>query len=258
MEYASTFGIKVIQHAEDHSLTEGGVANEGAIGTMLGLKPMPGAAEEIAVRRDIALAEYLGLPVHIAHISVAGAVRAVREAKERGVQVTCEATPHHFCLTDAAVEEFDTNTKMNPPLRSAADVEECIRGLADGTIDCIATDHAPHHADKKNVEFDLAAFGVVGLETCIGLTLDKLVHREHIDLKRMVELLAVNPAKVIGVDRGHLGAGAAADVTIFDPEAQWTVNPAKFKSLSRNTPFDGWRLRGRPDGVVVGGRAMLP
>ena len=258
MEYASTFGVKVIQHAEDHSLTAGGVANEGAIGTMLGLKPMPAAAEEIAVRRDIALAEYLKLPVHIAHISVAGAVLAVREAKERGVQVTCEVTPHHFSLTDAAVEEFDTNTKMNPPLRSAADLEACVLGLADGTIDCIATDHAPHHVDKKNLEFDLAAFGVVGLETCVGLVLDKLVQSGQIDLKRMVELLAVNPAKIIGVDRGHLGAGAVADITIFDPEVQWTVNPAKFKSLSRNTPFEGWRLRGKPAGIVFGGKPILP
>ncbi|HUX07395.1 MAG TPA: dihydroorotase [Acidobacteriota bacterium] len=258
MEYASTFGIKVIQHAEDHSLTEGGVANEGAIGTMLGLSPMPGVAEEIIVRRDIALAEYLKLPVHIAHISVAGAVRAVREAKERGVQVTCEVTPHHFTLSDAAIEEFDTNTKMNPPLRAAEDVEECARGLADGTIDCIATDHAPHHVDKKNLEFDLAAFGITGLETCVGLTFDRLVHREFFDFNRMVELLAVNPAKIIGLDRGHLTVGAEAFVTILDPEAEWTVRAEASKSLSRNTPFDGWRLKGAPAGVVIGGKAILP
>lgn len=258
MEYASTFGIKVIQHAEDHSLTEGGVANEGAIGTMLGLSPMPGVAEEIIVRRDIALAEYLKLPVHIAHISVAGAVRAVREAKERGVQVTCEVTPHHFTLSDAAIEEFDTNTKMNPPLRAAEDVEECARGLADGTIDCIATDHAPHHVDKKNLEFDLAAFGITGLETCVGLTFDRLVHREFFDFNRMVELLAVNPAKIIGLDRGHLTVGAEAFVTILDPDAEWTVRAEASKSLSRNTPFDGWRLKGAPAGVVIGCKAILP
>jgi len=258
MEYASTFGIPIIQHAEDHTLTDDGVANEGAMGSMLGLRPMPAVAEEIAVRRDIALAEYLGLPVHIAHISVAGAVNAVREAKARGVAVTCEVTPHHFSLTEAAIEEFNTNTKMNPPLRSSADVEECVRGLADGTIDCIATDHAPHHIDKKNVEFDLAAFGIVGLETCVGLTFDMLVHRGFIDYKRMVELLSVNPAKILDLDLGHLSPGAVADITILDPEAEWSVRPEKFKSLSRNSPFEGWRLKGAPAGVIIGGKAISP
>jgi dihydroorotase len=258
MEYASTFGVRVIQHAEDHALTEGGVANEGAMATMLGLRAMPAAAEEIIVRRDIALSEYLGLPVHIAHISAAGAVRAVREAKERGVRVTCEVTPHHFTLTDAAIEDFDTNTKMNPPLRGAADLEECIHGLGDGTIDCIATDHAPHHVDRKNLEFDLAAFGIIGLETCVGLAFDRLVNRGLIDIKRMVELLAVSPAKVIGLDRGHLSVGGEAYVTILDPEREWTVRAERMKSLSRNTPFDGWRLKGAPAGVVVGGKPIIP
>ena len=256
MEYASTFGATVIQHAEDHSLTEKGVANEGAMASMLGLSSMPSVAEETIVRRDIALAEYLQLPVHIAHISVAGAIQAVRDAKARGVKVTCEVTPHHFTLTDAAIEEFDTNAKMNPPLRSAADVEECVRGLQDGTIDCIATDHAPHHVDKKNLEFDIAAFGIVGLETCVGLTFDQLVHREFIDLSRMVELLAVNPAKILNLDRGSLSVGSSADITILDPEKEWTVRPESFKSLSRNTPFSGWRLKGAARGVVIGGKPL--
>jgi dihydroorotase len=258
MEYASTFGVKVIQHAEDHTLTEGGVANEGAMATMLGLRTMPAAAEEIIVRRDIALAEYLNLPVHIAHISCAGAVRAVREAKERGVPVTCEVTPHHFTLTDAAIEDFDTNTKMNPPLRTATDREECLAGLVDGTIDCIATDHAPHHADRKNLEFDLAAFGITGLETCVGLAFERLVHKDLIDVKRMVELLAVNPARIIGLDRGHLSPGAVAYVTILDPEREWTVRAEKMKSLSLNTPFDGRRLKGSAAGVVIAGKPILP
>ncbi len=256
MEYASTFGATVIQHPEDHSLTAGGVANEGAVGTMLGLRPMPAVAEEIAVRRDIALAEYLGLPVHFAHISVAGAVRAIREAKDRGVKVTCEVTPHHFTLTEGAIEEFDTNAKMNPPLRSTLDVEECVRGIQDGTVDCIATDHAPHHIDKKNIEFDIAAFGVVGLETCVGLALDRLVHRGFIDMTRLVELLAVNPAKILGLDRGHLSPGASADVTILDPEKKWTVRSAKFKSRSRNTPFEGWELNGTSTSIIVTGNVI--
>lgn len=254
MEYASVFGIQVIQHAEDHGLTDKGVANEGTMCTMLGLRPMPAVAEEIIVRRDIALAEYLKLPVHIAHISTAGAVRAVREAKHRGVPVTCEVTPHHFSLTDAAIEEFDTNTKMNPPLRSAADVEECVLAVKDGTIDCIATDHAPHHIDRKNCEFDIAAFGVIGLETCVGLALDRLVHRGFIDIVRLVELLSLNPARILNLKGGHLSTGAPADVTIFDPDKTWTVHPERFKSRSKNTPFNGWELKGAPVGVVAAGR----
>jgi len=188
--------------------------------------------------------------------SAAGAVRAVREAKDRGVAVTCEVTPHHFTLTDAALEEFDTNAKMNPPLRTAADVEECLKGLADGTIDAVATDHAPHHIDRKNCEFDVAAFGVVGLETCVGLVLDRLVSQELIDARRMVELLALNPARILGLDRGRLGPGAVADVTILDPAAQWTVRAERFRSRSRNTPFDGWRLKGAPAGVIVSGKVV--
>lgn len=258
MEYAATFGVKVIQHAEDHSLTDKGVANEGVMASMLGLRPMPAIAEEIIVRRDIALSEYLDLPVHIAHISTAGAIRAVREAKDRGVKVTCEVTPHHFTLTDSAIEEFDTNTKMNPPLRSAADVEECVRGIQDGAIDCIATDHAPHHIDRKNCEFDIAAFGIVGLETCVGLALDRLVHRDFIHLPRLVELLSYNPSRILNLEGGHLSAGAQADVTIIDPRKEWTVRTERFKSRSRNSPFEGWDLTGAPAGVVVAGKYIMP
>jgi dihydroorotase len=208
--------------------------------------------------RDIAIAEYLDLPIHFAHISTAGAIRAIREAKARGVKVSCEVTPHHFALTQWAVREFDTNAKMNPPLRSASDVEEIIKGIADGTVDCIATDHAPHHIDKKNCEFDIAAFGIVGLETALGLTVTELVDKVHIDFKRMIELLSVNPAKIISAEGGSLTKGGPADITIFDPEKQWTVHASRFKSKSRNTPFDGATLKGAPAGVVVDGTVILP
>lgn len=257
MEYASTFSLKIIQHAEDHELTAGGTANEGEMATTIGLKPMPAVAEDIIVNRDIALAEYLGLPVHIAHISTRGALRAVRAAKERGVHVTCEITPHHFTLTHWAAAEFDTNTKMNPPLRAQDDLQACLEALKDGTIDAIATDHAPHHVDRKNCEFDLASFGIVGLETAIGLTITQLVEKGIIDLKRMVELLSVNPSNILGLKHGSLKTGSLADVTIIDPARKWQVRAGKFKSRSRNTPFEGWELTGAPAGVVVGGVARM-
>lgn len=254
MEYTSTFGATIIQHAEDHSLSKSGTANEGMLTAKIGLYPMPTVSEEIMTRRDIALAEYLDLPVHIAHISAASAVAAVRSAKARGIKVTCEVTPHHFTLNEEEVLSFNTNAKMSPPLRAKEDVEACIEGLRDGTIDCIATDHAPHHIDKKKCEFDIASFGIVGLETAVGLTITELVEKGVIDLKRMVELLSVNPARILNLDLGHLSKGAIADITIIDHAKEWEVDPSKFKSKSRNTPFAGFKLKGAPVGVIVDGK----
>ena len=254
MEYTSTFGATIIQHAEDHSLSKSGTANEGMLTAKVGLYPMPAVSEEIMTRRDIALAEYLGLPVHIAHISAASAVQAVREAKARGVKVTCEVTPHHFTLDESEVLNFNTNAKMSPPLRSAEDREAIIEGLKDGTIDCIATDHAPHHIDNKNCEFDIAAFGIVGLETAIGLAVTELVEKDIISYERMIELFSVNPARILNLDLGHLSKGAIADITVFDPEREWEVDPLQFKSKSRNTPFAGYKLKGAPVGVIVDGK----
>ncbi|HXH07829.1 MAG TPA: dihydroorotase [Vicinamibacterales bacterium] len=256
LEYAGMFGMPVIDHCEDPTLKGEGVAHEGAVATALGLRGIPAAAEEIAVARDIALAAATGGRVHIAHLSVRGALRAVRDGKARGVAVTCEVTPHHFTLTHEALYGYDTNAKMNPPLREAADREAILQGLADGTIDAIATDHAPHHADEKLVEFDRAPFGIVGLETAVPLALDRLVHAGVIGLPRLVELLAVNPARILGVPGGTLAPGSPADLTLVVPDLEVTIDAAAFRSRARNTPFDGWRLRGGVGATIVGGRIV--
>jgi dihydroorotase len=258
MEYAADFDLPVVDHCEDCCGAKGWAMHEGAYSALMGLTGLPGAAEDLHVGRDILLSEMTGARVHIAHISTARSVDLVRQAKARGLPVTCEVTPHHFTLTDEDVYRsgYDTNFKMAPPLRTRADLEAILEGLRDGTIDAIATDHAPHHANEKMYEFDKAPNGILGLETAVSLTLDRLVHRGVIRLTRMVELLACNPAKIFRLDRGTLKVGAVGDVTIFDPGRQVKVDASKFQSKSRNTPFDGWELKGAPVATIVGGRIV--
>ena len=259
LEYASMFGMPVIDHCEDPSLKGDGSAHEGAIAAMLGLKGIPGAAESIWVERDISVAELTGGHVHIAHMSARQSLRAVRAGKDRGVRVTAEVAPHHFILTDEALRMgggYDTNVKMNPPLREDADRAAMIEGLRDGSIDVIATDHAPHQADEKAVEFDRAPFGIVGLETAVSLCLDRLVHAGVIGLPRLVELLSVNPARVLGLPGGTIREGEPADLTILSPDTPVTIRAAALRSKSRNTPFDGWSLTGAVAATIVGGRVV--
>ncbi len=258
LEYARIFGIPVIDHCEDRSLAASGVMHEGYVSTVLGLKGIPAAAEEITVATDLALARLTSGRLHLAHLSTGGSLEKVRRAREEGVAVTCEVTPHHLVLTDKAVmdSDYDPNTKMNPPLRSEEDREALVRALRDGTVDAIATDHAPHHLDEKLQEFDDAPFGIVGLETAVPLLMDRLVRPGAIDLRRLVELMAMNPARILGIKKGTLAIGADADVTIIDPELEATVDVALFRSKSRNSPFHGWRLRGWPVATVVGGRVV--
>ncbi len=253
MEYTLPFGAPVISHAEDHHLSRGTSMNEGVVSTELGMPGAPAAAEDIMVARDILLAELTGAHVHIAHLSTAGAVRLVRDAKARGVRVTAEVTPHHLLLTEDAVRTFDANAKMSPPLRSKRDTEVLLEALVDGTIDCIATDHAPHAGSEKEGEFDRAAFGIVGLETAVGLMLDRLVRPGALPLGTLISRLSRDPARLLGLPGGSLAPGAAADLTLLDPAAEWTVDPAKFASRSRNTPFGGWTVTGRPWKTIVGG-----
>lgn len=255
MEYSLLFGIPVVDHCEDTALAAGGVMHEGAVATRLGLKGIPAAAEDVMVARDVILAELTGARVHIAHVSTRQALDCVRQAKARGLQVSCEATPHHLALSDAAVAEtsFDTNVKMNPPLRSAEHVQALLDGVLDGTVDCLATDHAPHHADEKALEFDLAPFGVIGLETAIPVTYDLLVRRHRLPLSRFVALWSTNPARLFSLPGGTLKVGSVADITLLDTEARLTVNPERFLSKARNTPFAGQRLRGWPAVAILGG-----
>jgi dihydroorotase len=258
LEYARGFDLTLMDHCDDKSLAAGGVMHEGEWSLRLGLKGRPALAEESDAMRDCALAELTGARVHLAHVSTRGAVEAVRRAKERGVEVSCEVAPHHFTLLDAACEGFDTNTKMNPPLRSAGHLEAILEAIADGTIDAIATDHAPHHLDEKELEYDRAAFGITGLETAVGLAFERLVHGGLITLERLVELFSVNPARIFRLeDRGTLRPGAHGDVTILDPEHRWTFDAARSKSKSRNTPFDGWTFQGAPIATIVAGRVVF-
>jgi dihydroorotase len=257
MEYARGFDLAVVDHCEDRSLAQGGVMHEGLWSLRLGLRGMPAAAEEMDAVRDCALAALTGARVHLAHVSTRGALAAVRRAKEQGLPVTCEVAPHHFALSDEAVEGYDTNTKMNPPLRSRDHVAAILEGLRDGTVDAIATDHAPHHADEKALEYDHAPFGITGLETAVGLALDRLVHEGTISLERLVELCSVNPARIFKLDdRGTLRRGAWADVTILDPELGWTFDVKRSRSKSRNTPFDGTHMRGAAVAAIVAGRIV--
>jgi len=256
LEYASMFDMPVIDHCEDRSLAGEGVAHEGYHAATLGLRGLPAAAEEIIVERDVALSGLTGSPVHLAHLSSRGAIRAVRDGKARGVRVSCEVTPHHLILTDDRLAGYDTNYKMNPPLREAADLDTLLDGVRDGTIDCIATDHAPHHYDEKHAEFDRAPFGVIGLETAVSVCLDRLVHPGHVTLVRLVELMSTNPASILSVPGGTLGVGVPADITVLAPELAVTVDSSAFKSLARNTPFDGWGFRGGVTATIVGGRVV--
>ena len=258
MEYALPFGTPVISHAEDCHLAHGATMNEGLVSTELGLSGQPGAAEDVMVARDIILAELTGAHLHIAHISTAGAVRLVRDAKARGVRVTAEVTPHHLVLTDEAVRTYDPNCKMAPPLRTKRDVEACLEALVDGTIDCVATDHAPHALSEKESEFAEAANGVVGLETAVSLLLDRLVRPGVIDLPTLVARLSPGPARLLNLPGGSLAPGAAADITILDLEQAFTVDPATFQSRSRNTPFAGFTGRGTPWMTLVGGVKVTP
>lgn len=257
MQYAGMLGTTIISHCEDKSLTAGGAMHEGYVSTVLGLPGIPACAEEAMVARDILLAEETGCRLHIAHVSTAGSVRLVREARARGVQVTAEATPHHFTLTDEAVIGYDTSTKVNPPLRSSADVAAVRQGLADGTISVIATDHAPHTLEEKDVEYGLAPFGMVGLETAVGLVWSELVATGVLTPLEAVAKLTLNPAQVLGLPKGTLEAGADADITIIDPAAAWTVDPAQFAGKGRNTPFAGRLLQGLPWATIVGGRLVM-
>jgi dihydroorotase len=253
LEYALTFGIPVIDHCEDVSLSAGGSMHEGLVSTRLGLKGIPRSAEDVIVARDLQLAELTGGHLHCAHVSTAGAVAMIRAAKARGVRVTAEVTPHHLVLTDAACEGYETNAKMNPPLREPGDVTALRAALADGTIDCIATDHAPHHYDAKEQEFDNAPFGVVGLETALGVAITELVDGGVLSLPALVRCLSARPAEVAHLPAGTLAPGAPADVVIFDPSVAWTVDPARFFSKSRNTAFAGRKLRGLVRWTIVGG-----
>lgn len=257
MEYAKDFDLPVVDHCEDKSLSSGGVMHEGKLSLLLGLKGMPALAEEIDAVRDIILAKETGAHIHIAHISTRGAIEAVRRAKNEGIKVTCEVAPHHFTLTDKAVEGYDTNTKMSPPLRSEEHLEAILEAIKDGTIDAIATDHAPHHADEKALEYDRAPFGITGLETAIGLAFNELVHKGIIDLVRLVELCSANPAKIFKLEnRGTLKPGAIADVTIIDPTLTWTYKNADSKSKSKNSPFDNLSFTGAAVATIVGGKVV--
>jgi dihydroorotase len=259
LEYASMFNLPVIEHCEEQTLKGDGVAHEGFFASTLGLRGIPGEAESIMALRDISLAELTRGALHIAHMSARQTLDAVRYGKARGVRVTCEVTPHHFILTDEMLTSpiaYDTNTKMNPPLRETADRDAMLAGIADGSVDIIATDHAPHHHDEKHVEFDRAPFGIIGLETCVSLCFDRLVHAGVIGLRRMIELLSVNPARVIDRPGGSLTEGAPADVSVLAPDLVVTVSAANMRSKSRNTPFDGWTLRGGVAATIVGGRPV--
>ncbi|MDR5682954.1 MAG: dihydroorotase [Armatimonadota bacterium] len=256
MTYAKMFDLPILEHCEDPNLCAGGVAHEGEVAARLGLRGMPRSAEETIVARDLILAEETGARLHVQHVSTAGSVRLIRQAKDRGVRVTAEVTPHHITLTDDALEGYDTNFKVNPPLRAEDDVAALVEGLQDGTIDCIATDHAPHADYEKVVEFDRAPFGVVGLETLLGVVLTRLVHQAGWPLWRALNCVTSNPARVLGLDKGTLRPGSDADVVLLDPQADWRVDPATSLSKSRNTPFGGWTLRGRALATLVGGQIV--
>jgi dihydroorotase len=258
LEYARMFDIPVINHAQDLVLSSDGVMNEGYFATVLGLRGLHAAAEEVMVYRDIRLAELSGSRLHVPHISTGRSIDLVRQARARGVDVTCEVTPHHFSLTDESVRGYDTSTKMNPPLRSGEDRAALLEALADGTIDAVASDHAPHTIEEKDVEYDLAPFGIVGLETSVALGLDRLVNAGIIDLKRFVSLYSSNPARILRLPggAGTLSEGAWADITVFSTSRETRVDPTRFRSRSRNTPFGGWTLRGAVITTIVAGRVV--
>ena len=257
VEYARMFALPVLDHCQDYSLVGNGVVHEGFWSTLLGLPGWPAAGEEAMVMRNILLAELCDHHIHCQHISAAGSVRLLREARSRGIKISGEICPHHLALTDEAIQNFDTNCKMNPPLRSPSDVEALLDGIADGTLSILASDHAPHAGFEKEVEFDAAPFGIVGLETELGLFLDLLVHKHRkIGIPRLIEMYTVEPARLLNLEAGTLSVGKAADITLIDAEKEWTVSASDFQSASRNTPFDGWPLKGRAVRTIVGGKTV--
>jgi dihydroorotase len=259
LEYAGMLGVPIVDHCEDPSLKGDGVAHEGYHASALGLRGIPGVAESLMVERDVSLAELTGAHVHICHMSARQSLRAVRSGKERGVRVTCEVAPHHFTLTDAMLDgpvKYDTNLKMNPPLREEADRDAMLAGIADGTVDVIATDHAPHHADEKMAEFDRAPFGITGLETAVPLVFDRLVHTGRIAVARAIELLSASPARLFHLPGGSLAEGSPADIVVIDPDRRAMVDASRHRSRSRNTPFNGWELRGGVALTLVAGRIV--
>ncbi len=256
LEYASQFGVPILSHCEVKDLAQGGAMNEGSLSTAIGLPGIPALAEEIMVERDMRLAEKFGR-VHIAHVSSAKSVMIIRQAKRKKIAVTCETCPHYFSLNEEAVRDYDTNAKVNPPLRTAKDVKAIMLGLRDGTIDVIATDHAPHNIEEKNVEFNAASSGMIGLETALALTLTRLVEPKILTLKQAVEKMTTAPARILNLNKGTLKPGADADIILVDPKAEWTVDPAKFASKSKNTPFAGWKLKGRVLYTIVGGKVVV-
>jgi dihydroorotase len=253
LEYCKMFDKTVLSHSEDLELTRGGVMNEGFVSTSLGLRGMPAVAEEIMVYREIALAELTGGKMHILHVSTAGSVDLIRQGKKRGVRITGEACPHHFTLTDEKLRTFDSNYKMAPPLRTQKDIEAIIEGLKDGTLDVLATDHAPHAPEKKMRELDQTPNGIIGLETFLPICVTYLVEKGHLTWPQMIAKMTVNPARILGINRGTLKPGAIADVTIIDPVAQWTIDVNRFRSKSRNSPYHGWQVRGKAHTTIVGG-----
>ncbi len=254
LEYSRMFDLPVISHCEDLGLSANGVMHEGYVCTNLGMCGIPSIAEEIAVARDLKLAEFTEARIHIAHVSTEGSVNLIRQAKKKGIKVTCEATPHHFTLNHEAIKTFDTNAKVNPPLRTQADVEAVKKGLKDGTIDCIATDHAPHSIEEKEVEFDFAPPGLVGLETALGLVITELVEKEVLSWSQAVAKLTLNPARILNLGEGRIKVGLPADIAVIDPKASWVVEPASFQSKSKNSPFGGRRLKGRVLYTIVDGK----
>ena len=256
MQYSDMFDITVISHCEDMALGEGDM-NEGAVATEMGLRGISPAAEEVMAARDILVAESVGCRVHIAHISTKNTVELIRQAKKRGVRVTCETCPHYFSLTDEACRGYNTNAKMNPPLRTAEDVLAIKEGLKDGTIDCIVTDHAPHHPDEKECEFGYAKNGIVGLETSLGLGIKCLVKEGYLTMSQLIEKMSKNPSEVLGIAKGTLGVGYGADIVIFDPETSWTVDIKELHSKSKNSPFNGFELYGKPEYVLVNGKVVI-
>ncbi|MEP6709860.1 MAG: dihydroorotase [Verrucomicrobiota bacterium] len=257
VEYARMVGLPVLDHCQDYNLVGNGVVHEGYWSTLLGLPGWPAIGEEVIVARNILLAELCDHQIHCQHISAAGSVRLLREARARGVKISGEVCPHHLALIDEAIQNFDTNYKMNPPLRSERDIEALLAGIADGTLEILASDHAPHAKFEKEVEFDLAPFGIIGLETELGLFLDLLVHKHKtVGLPRLIEMLTVNPARLLKINAGTLSVGAIADVTLIDPDLAWTVDANAMRSMSRNTPFAGWQLKGRAVRTMVGGETV--
>ena len=257
VEYARMVGLSVLDHCQAYNLVGNGIANEGYWSILLGLPGWPAAGEEAVVTRNILLAETCDHHIHCQHISAAGSVRLIREARARGVKISGEVCPHHIALTDEAIQNFDSNYKMNPPLRSQADVDAIIEGIGDGTLSILCSDHAPHAGFEKEVEFDAAPFGIVGLETELGLFIDLLVHKHRkIDIRRLIEMYTVEPAGLLKLTAGTLSVGAQADITLIDPDLEWTVKVNEFQSASRNSPFDGWKLKGRAVRTIVRGKTV--